>query len=204
YFLFFRLYTVCLLSYSFIIQIPNESLIKSTNDGYQLTIFQLEFYFFLIILYSFRPSRFSKNIIKSYTADGSKNFSKKTFFWIVYIGVLLAVFGIPLLILKHALGDIFSVITAANEHIFENTTLLIVAFMFLIISVLGLCRDFFNAFDHAKVQFFRFLLFFVLTIPAGAFIYLISVVLQVKADTLIVICLAFNLSLPKYYDILKG
>jgi hypothetical protein len=194
YFLFFRLYAIYSLFYSFIIQAPNESLIRSTNDGYQLTIFQLEFYFFLIILYSFRPSRFNETIIKSYTADGSKNFSKKTFFWIVYFGVLLVVFGIPLMIFKNALGGISAIISGANEYIIENTRLLIMSVIFLGLNMLGFYYDFINAFDHAKTQFFGFLFAFMLTVPISAFLYLISVVLQIKADALIIICLAFNLS----------
>jgi hypothetical protein len=193
-FLFFRLYTVCSLLYSFIIQSPNEKLIRNTNDGYQLTIFQLEFYFFLIVFYNFRPSRFNKTIIKSYTAEGAKKFSKETFFWIVYIGVLLAVFGIPLLIFKNALGGIFMMITESNQHIIENTTLLIMAVIFLGLNFLGLYHDFIDAFDHAKTHFFRFLYAFMLTVPISAFLYLISVVFQIKADALMVICLAFNLS----------
>jgi len=194
YFFLFRLYVTCSLFYFFIIQATNENLIRNTNDGYQLTIFQLEFYFFLIILYSFRPSRFNKTIIRSYAADGSKNFSKKTFFWIVYFGVLLVVFGIPLMIFKNALGGILVIITGANQYIIENTSLLIISVIFLGLNMIGFYYDFINAFDHAKTQFFRFLFAFMLTVPISAFLYLISVALQMKADALIIICLAFNLS----------
>ncbi|MBE5320503.1 hypothetical protein IM793_15155 [Pedobacter sp. MR2016-19] len=194
YFLLFRFYAIYSLFSSFIIQAPNESLIRNTNDGYQLTIFQLEFYFFLIVLYSFRPSRFNKIIIKSYKKGGAEKLSKKFFFWIVYIGLLLAVFGIPLLIFKNALGNVLDVITKANYYIIENTSLLIIAIMFLGLNMLGFYYDFINAFDHAKTQFFRFLFAFMLTVPVSAFLYLISVVLQIKADALIIICLAFNLS----------
>lgn len=72
---------VCRISlfYSCMIQSAYEKLIGNTNDGYQLTIFQLEFYFFLIVLYSFRPSRFNKTIVKSYKEGGTEKFSKKTF-----------------------------------------------------------------------------------------------------------------------------
>lgn len=194
YFLLFRLYVVCSLFYFFITQETNESLIRNTNDGYQLTIFQLEFYFFFIVLYSFRPSRFNKTIIKSYKDGGTEKLSIKSFFWIVYIGVLFAVFGMPLLILKNALGNVIDVITKANYYIIENTSLLIMAIMFLGLNMLGFYYDFINAFDHAKTQFFRFLFAFMLTVPVSALLYLISVVLQIKADALIIICLAFNLS----------
>lgn len=194
YFLLFRFYAVYSLFSSFIIQAPNESLIRNTNDGYQLTIFQLEFYFFLIVLYSFRPSRFNKTIIKSYKKGGAEKLSKRSFFWIVYIGVLLAVFGIPLLILKSAFGNVLDVITKANYYIIENTSILIMAIMFLGLNMLGFYYDFINAFDHAKTQFFRFLFACMLTVPVSAFLYLISVVLQMKADALIIICLAFNIS----------
>ena len=194
YFLFFRLYAICSLFYSFIIQNPSEKLIRNTNDGYQLTIFQLEFYFFLIVLYGFRPSRFNKTILKSYSADGSKNFSKKIFFWIVYVSLLLVVFGIPLLILNKSLLGIFEVITDANQYILENTILIIMAAIFLGLNILRLDYDFINAVDQAKIRFFRFLLVFMLTIPASVFLYLISFVLNLKADTLTVISLAFNLS----------
>jgi len=194
YFLFFRCYAVCSLFYSFIIQTPNESLVRNTNNGYQLTIFQLEFYFFLIVIYSFRPSRFSKIIVKSYKEGGTEKLSKKSFFWIVYIGVLLAVFGIPVLIFKNVLGNIADIITTANRHIIDNTGLLTMAVIFLGFTILGFYYDFINAFDQARIQFFRFLLAFMLTVPISAFLYLISVVLQMKADALIIICLAFNLS----------
>ncbi|MDQ1096664.1 MULTISPECIES: hypothetical protein [Chryseobacterium] len=194
YFLFFRCYAVCSLFYSFIIQTPNESLVRNTNNGYQLTIFQLEFYFLLIIIYGLRPSRFSKIIVKSYKEGGTEKFSKKSFFWIVYIGVLLAVFGIPLLIFKNALGNIAEVITTANQYIIENTGLLTMALIFLGLNMLGFYYDFINAFHYAKIQFFRLLLAFMLTLPISAFLYLISVVLKMKADVLIIICLAFNLS----------
>lgn len=194
YFLFIRLYTVCSLLYSFIVHTANESLVRHTNDGYQLTVFQLEFYFFLIILYSFRPSRFNKTIAKSYQEDKSKSFSKKTFFWVVYTGVLLAVFGIPLLLFKNALGGIFTIVTGANEYILGHTGLLIMVAVFLCLNLLGLYYDFVDAFDHAKTQFFSLLRAFILTVPLAAGFYLISVVLRLKADALIVICLAFNLS----------
>lgn len=194
YFLLFRFYAVCSLFYSFIIQAPNESLIRNTNDGYQLTIFQLEFYFFLIVLYSFRPSRFNKTIIKSYKEGGAEKLSKKSFFWIVYIGVLLAVFGIPLMIFKNALGGILAIISDANQYIIENTRLLIMSVIFLGLNMLGFYYDFINAFDHAKTQFFRFLFAFMLMIPISAFLYLISILLHMKVDALIIICLAFNLS----------
>ena len=194
YFLLFRVYTVCSLCYSFIIQASNEGLIRNTNDGYQLTIFQLEFYFFLIVLYSFRPSRFRKTIAKSYKEDGPEKIPKKSFFWIVYIGMLLVVFGIPLFISKDSLAGVFEIITLANQHIIESIGLLIMAIIFIGLNVMGFYYDFINAFDHAKTQFFRFLFAFILTIPISAFLYLISVVLQMKADALIIICLAFNLS----------
>ena len=194
YSLFFRLYAVGSLCYSFFIQTPNESLIKSTNDGYQLTIFQLEFYFFLIILYSFRPSRFNKTISKSYTTDGPKNFSKKTFFWIVYVGVLLAVFGIPLLIFKNSISDILTGITNTNQYILENKALLTMASFFLILNVLGLYYDLVNAVDNAKVQFFRILFTMMLIIPIALVIYIISIFLHLKVDILIIICMAFNLA----------
>lgn len=194
YFLLFRLYAVCSLFYSYIIQAPNESLIRNTNDGYQLTIFQLEFYFFLIVLYSFRPSRFNKTIIKSYRVDEPKKLSKKAFFWTVYFGVLLVVFGIPFMIFKSALTGVFNILTGANQYIVENTGLLIMAMIFLGLNMLGFYYDFTNAFDHAKTQFFRFLFAFMLTVPVSAFLYLISVLFQVKSDALIIICLAFNLS----------
>lgn len=194
YFLLFRFYAVCSLFYSFIIQAPNESLIRNTNDGYQLTIFQLEFYFFLIVLYSFRPSRFNKTIIKSYKEGGAEKLSKKSFFWIVYIGVLLAVFGIPLMIFKNALGGILAIISDANQYIIENTRLLIMSVIFFGLNMLGFYYDFINAFDHAKTQFFRFLFAFMLMVPISAFLYLISILLHMKVDALIIICLAFNLS----------
>lgn len=194
YFLFFRLYAVFSLFYSFIIQSSNENLIRKTNDGFQLTIFQLEFYFFLVILYGFRPSRFNKTIMKTYNADEPKNFSKKTFFWIVYIGLLLAVFGIPLFILKDSIAGVFEIITTANQHIIVSYALLIMASTFIGLNIVGFYYDFVNAFDHAKTQFFRSLFAFILTIPISAFLYLVSVVLQKKADALIIVCLAFNLS----------
>ncbi|MDR6514710.1 hypothetical protein [Chryseobacterium camelliae] len=68
------------------------------------------------------------------------------------------------------------------------------AIIFLGFTILGFYYDFINAFDQARIQFFRFLLAFLLTVPISAFLYLISVVLQMKADALIIICLAFNLS----------
>ncbi|MDT3409471.1 UNVERIFIED_CONTAM: putative membrane protein [Pseudacidovorax intermedius] len=148
----------------------------------------------LIIIYGLRPSRFSKIIVKSYKEGGTEKFSKKSFFWIVYIGVLLAVFGIPLLIFKNALGNIAEVITTANQYIIENTGLLTMALIFLGLNMLGFYYDFINAFHYAKIQFFRLLLAFMLTLPISAFLYLISVVLKMKADVLIIICLAFNLS----------
>jgi len=194
YFLLFRLYAVCSLFYSFIIQASNENLIRKTNDGYQLTIFQLEFYFFLIVLYNFRPSRFNKTIIKSYRVDEPKKLSKKVFFCTVYFGVLLVVFGIPVMIFKNALAGVFDILIGANQYILENTGLLFMSVIFLVLNMLGFYYDFINAFDHAKTQFFRFLFAFMLTVPTSAFLYLISVILQVKSDALIIICLAFNLS----------
>ncbi|MEH3113225.1 hypothetical protein [Pedobacter terrae] len=194
YFILFRFYAVCSLFYSFIIQAPNKSLIRNTNDGYQLTIFQLEFYFFLIILYSFRPSRFKKTIAKSYKQNGNETTSKKSFFWIVYIGMLLAVFGIPLLILKDSIAGVFEIVTVANQYIIESFGLLVMAVIFIGLNLMGFYYDFVNAFDHAKTQFFRSLFAFMLTVPISAFLYLISIVLQKKADALIIICLAFNLS----------
>ncbi len=194
YFILFRFYAVCSLFYSFIIQAPNKSLIRNTNDGYQLTIFQLEFYFFLIILYSFRPSRFKKTIAKSYKENGNETTSKKSFFWIVYIGMLLAVFGIPLLILKDSIAGVFEIVTVANQYIVESFGLLVMAVIFIGLNLMGFYYDFVNAFDHAKTQFFRSLFAFMLTVPISAFLYLISIVLQKKADALIIICLAFNLS----------
>lgn len=154
----------------------------------------MEFYFFLIVLYNFRPSRFNKTIVKSYKENEIKNFSSKSFFGIVYFGVLLAVFGIPLMIFKSALGGIFDVITGANQSIVENNGLLIMAVIFLGLNIAGLYYDFINAFDYAKAQFFGFLFAFMLTVPISALLYLISVVFRTKADALIIICLAFNLS----------
>lgn len=202
YFLFIRLYTVCSLLYSLIAQTANESLVRHTNDGYQLTVFQLEFYFFLIILYSFRPSRFNKTIAKSYQEDQPKSFSKKKFFWIVYAGVLLAVFGIPLLLFKNALGGIFTIVESTNEYILSHTGLLIMVFVFLCLNLLGLYYDFVDAFDHAKTQFFSLLRAFILTVVFAAGFYLLSVVLRLKTDALIIICLAFNLSFL-YFSILN-
>ncbi|MCX2496191.1 hypothetical protein OQX63_22035 [Pedobacter sp. PF22-3] len=194
YFLLFRLYVVCSLFYFFITQETNESLIRNTNDGYQLTIFQLEFYFILIVLYSFRPSRFNKTIAKSYKQAGNETVSKKSFFWIVYIGLLLAVFGIPVFIFKDSIAGILQIITVANQYIIERSGLLIMATIFIGLNIIGFYYDFINAFDHANTQFFRSLFAFMLTIPISAFLYLISIVLQKKADALIIICLAFNLS----------
>ena len=94
--------------------------------------------------------------------------------------MLFAVFGIPLLIFKNALGTVLDVITKANYYIIENTSLLILAIMFLGLNMLGFYYNFINAFDHAKTQFFRFLFAFMLTVPVSAFLYLISVVLQIK------------------------
>ena len=194
YFLLFRLYAVCSLFYSFISQAPNKALIRNTNDGYQLTIFQLEFYFFLIVLYSFRPSRFKKTIAQSYKQRGTETTSKKSFFWIVYVGMLLAVFGIPLLILQDSIAGVFKIITVANQYIIESFGLLMMAVIFIGLNIMGFYYDFINAFDHARTQFFRSLFAFIITIPISAFLYFISVLLQKKADALIIICLAFNLS----------
>ena len=98
------------------------------------------------------------------------------------------------MIFKNALGGISAIISGANEYIIENTRLWIMSVIFLGIIMLGFYYDFINAFDHAKTQFFGFLFAFMLTVPISAFLYLISVVLQIKADALIIICLAFNLS----------
>ncbi|WP_295202343.1 hypothetical protein [uncultured Chryseobacterium sp.] len=194
YFLLFRLYAVCALLYSFIIQAPNEAQIRNTNDGFQLTIFQLEFYFLFIVLYSFRPSRFNKTIVKSYKQSGIETASKKSFFWVVYIGMLLAVFGIPLIIFKDSIAGVYEIITEANQYIAESYGLLTMAAIFIVFNILYFCYDFINAFDHVKAQFSRTLFAFMLTIPISAFLYLISVVREQKADVLIIICLAFNLS----------
>ncbi len=194
YFLFFRLYAICALFYSFIVQTANESPIRNTNDGYQLTIFQLEFYFFLIIIYGFRPSRFINTAMKSYQTSGSAGLSKKTFFWIVYAGVLLIVFGIPFMLFKHVLGGIFDIITAANQYILENTGLLIMSATFLVLNVLGFYYNFTGAFGHAKIQFFRSLFALMLTVPIAASLYLISILFHIKTDILIILCLAFNLA----------
>lgn len=194
YFLFFRLYAVCALFYSFIIQASNENLIRKTNDGFQLTIFQLEFYFFLIVIYGFRPSRFNKTIIKSYRVDEPKKLSKKAFFWTVYFGVLLVVFGIPFVIFKSALAGVFDILTGANQYIVEHTGLLIMAMIFLGLNMLGFYYDFKNAFGHAKIEFIRVLYSFMLAVPIAVVLYLITLVLQLKADALIIICLAFNIS----------
>ncbi|MFC3361561.1 hypothetical protein ACFOG5_00030 [Pedobacter fastidiosus] len=153
YFLFFRLYAVCALFYSFIIQASNENLIRKTNDGFQLTIFQLEFYFFLIVIYGFRPSRFNKTIIKSYRVDEPKKLSKKAFFWTVYFGVLLVVFGIPFMIFKSALAGVLDILTGANQYILENTGLLFMSVIFLVLNVLGFYYNSTGAFGHAKISF---------------------------------------------------
>ncbi|MBC6112709.1 hypothetical protein ACFOG5_24315 [Pedobacter fastidiosus] len=194
YFLFFRLYAVCALFYSFIIQASNENLIRKTNDGFQLTIFQLEFYFFLIVIYGFRPSRFNKTIIKSYRVDEPKKLSKKAFFWTVYFGVLLVVFGIPFMIFKSALAGVLDILTGANQYILENTGLLFMSVIFLVLNVLGFYYNSTGAFGHAKIQFFRSLFALLLTVPFAVFLYLISMLFHTNASVLIILCLAFNLS----------
>ncbi|GGE56587.1 hypothetical protein GCM10011413_23690 [Pedobacter psychrotolerans] len=98
------------------------------------------------------------------------------------------------MIFKSALAGVFDILTGANQYIVENTGLLIMAMVFLGLNMLGFYYDFKNAFDHAKTQFFSFLFAFMLTVPISAFLYLISILLDMKTDALIIICLAFNLS----------
>ncbi|WP_316798443.1 hypothetical protein [Pedobacter frigidisoli] len=192
YSLAFRAYIIISLISSFFLKSSSAYAIASTNDGFQLTIFQIEYYCLVAVLFAFRPSRFRGVIMRSYLAEQSKEFDKKTFFRIVYIGVLLAVFGIPYLLFKNAIHDILADVMDTNQYILDHTYLLLISLFFLLLNFLDLYYSTSEAAANAKNNLFKGLYTMALIIPIGLIIYLISMALGLKPDVLVVLCLSFN------------
>ncbi|WP_129715002.1 hypothetical protein [Pedobacter sp. SYP-B3415] len=191
YFLGLRLFLAAALGWAVLGRTNAGGPLNDVTNSYHLSVFQLEFYFLLLILFGFRPARFRSRIETFYAQEKERPFSKDTFFLIVYIGTLAVVFGIPLLVLRGAIPGVLEIMHTSNKAIVHQPGVLTVAALFLLLNFLRMWFDLRRSVDMAKVLFARTLYGFLISVPVCIVLYILISLFQ-PADLLSIALLAFN------------
>ncbi|RFZ89972.1 hypothetical protein D0C36_23735 [Mucilaginibacter conchicola] len=191
----FRLYIMVALAMSLFLAAPVAGSISYTSNGYHLAIFELEFYIILLLMYQLRPSRFKRVIVKAYTEKSPPPFRKENFFWMVYLGTLLVIFGIPMLIARPYLLAAWRLMDDSNRFIITHAGAWIPALLFLTLISFKLWADLTRSIDDAKYSVTRTLSVLGITVLTALAMYLSLLTFRPEPDVVVVLCLAFNAAL---------